>query len=247
MDLKSEERNGRVWLEISCQHSNSYDSTSATSADHVILDHGISQISGPDGPDLQPLKTCAHRHGIVSIFPTVDPSISITCGIVLWANNKASSLLCAFVDCLDDVNQFLLVFQHPIQLIVVAGAEIAHHVFIAKEEHKSNRVVEFYILDVSGNTRGHNRAGKARSTPTTNILLTIHLLEVGDLIEIAYVQYGKVLDPVRDAIKNLVLSHAIRIPVTTKAYYYQAFVFGHDGLINMPCRNKMGQDDGAHW
>jgi uncharacterized 2Fe-2S/4Fe-4S cluster protein (DUF4445 family) len=35
----------------------------------------------------------------------------------------------------------LLIFQNPVQLVVIAGTEIAHHVFVAEEEHKGDRIV----------------------------------------------------------------------------------------------------------
>jgi hypothetical protein len=35
--------------------------------------------------------------------------------------------------------------------------------------------------------------------PWTKVLLTVHLLEVGDLVEIAHIDDGKVLDSIRDA------------------------------------------------
>ncbi len=38
-------------------------------------------------------------------------------------------------------------------------------------------------------------------------------------------------------IKDFVLSHALRIPVTTEADDNESLLFGHDGLVNMPARD----------
>jgi hypothetical protein len=82
------------------------------------------------------------------------PSISVTRRIVLRANNKTSTLLRTLVDRFNNIYQLLLILQHPVQLVVVASAEIAHHVFVAEEEHERDCVVEFYTRDVSIHTRG---------------------------------------------------------------------------------------------
>ncbi len=76
---------------------------------------------------------------------------------------------------------------------------------------------------------------------------TVHLLEVGDLVEIANVDDGEILHTVCDAVKNLILSHTIRIPITAKANDDKALFFGHNGLVNMPSCDKMRQYYGAHF
>lgn len=40
-------------------------------------------------------------------------------------------------------------------------------------------------------------------------------------------------------IKHFVLTHAIRVPVTTEADYHKPLFFGHYGLINVPSCNEM--------
>lgn len=62
--------------------------------------------------------------------------------LTLGTDNKTTTLLGPTVDGLDDIDQLLLVFQNPVQLIVVTGAEITHHVFVTEEEHDCNRVVK---------------------------------------------------------------------------------------------------------
>jgi hypothetical protein len=80
--------------------------------------------------------------------------------------------------------------------------------------------------------------------------LTIHLLEIGNLIKITDVDNGEVLHTVGDAcgrlveakkgkrrrltIQDFVLSHAIRIPITTEADDDQSLVLGHNRLVDVP-------------
>ncbi len=61
----------------------------------------------------------------------------------LWTDNQTTTLLGTTIDGLDDIDQLLLVLENPVQLIVITSAEIAHHVFIAEEEHEGDGVVEF--------------------------------------------------------------------------------------------------------
>lgn len=89
--------------------------------------------------------------------------------------------------------------------------------FISKEEHDGNRVVEF-----------------------------VHFVEVGDLIDIAEVDDCKVLDLFGDTVEDFVLSHAVGIPVASKADNYETVFFGHDGLIDVPASLEVGENDGSH-
>ena len=144
-------------------------------------------------------------------------SISIPRRIILRTNDQTPPLLRALVDRLDNINQLLLILQHPVELVVVAGAEIAHHVLVAEEEHEGDGIVEF-----------------------------VHLLEVGDLVEVADVDDGEVLDAVGDLVEDFVLPHAVGIPVAAEADHDQAVFFGHDGLVDVPAGDEVGDDDGAH-
>ena len=96
--------------------------------------------------------------------------VAVASRVILGTHYQTPTLLRSSVDRLDDIDQLLLVLQHPVELIVVAGTKIAHHMFITEEEHDSHRVVEL-----------------------------VHLLEVWDLVEIADVDDGKVLDAVGDS------------------------------------------------
>jgi hypothetical protein len=66
------------------------------------------------------------------------------------------------------------------------------------------------------------------------VLLTVHLLEVGNLVEIADVDDGEVLDSVGDTVEDLVLSHAVGVPVATEADDDEALFLGHDSLVDVP-------------
>lgn len=66
--------------------------------------------------------------------------------ITLGTNNQPPPLLCPTIYRFNDINQLLLILQHPVQLIIVARAEIAHHMLIAKKEHERHRVVELIHL-----------------------------------------------------------------------------------------------------
>ena len=74
------------------------------------------------------------------------------------ADHQTSAFLRTLVDSLDDVDQLLLILQHPVQFVIVSGSEIAHHVLVAVEEHDRHPVVEL-----------------------------VHLVEVRDLVHVAKV------------------------------------------------------------
>ncbi len=183
--------------------------------------------------------------------------------LTLRADHQTSTLLCATIDSLDDVDQLLLVLQDPVQLIIVSSTEIAHHMFIAEEEHKGDWIVEFYERDISASLEKKMPEGQNNNNPTAEGLLTVHLLEIGDLVEITDVDDGKILHTVGDACDNLaeepkkgrgrrltiedfVLSHAIRIPITTEADDDQSLVFRHNSLVDVPASDEMGKYNGTH-
>ena len=78
-----------------------------------------------------------------------------------WTDDQTSPLLGPTVNCFNDVNQLLLILQHPVQLIVVSRSKIAHlyidqhvlvdtsktlgigpyHVLIAEKEHERHGIV----------------------------------------------------------------------------------------------------------
>lgn len=78
------------------------------------------------------------------------------------------------------------------------------------------------------------------------IVELVHLVEVGDLVDVADVDYGEVLDAVGDAEEDFVLSHAVGIPVAAEADYHEALFVREDCLVDVPACGEMGEDDGAH-
>lgn len=96
--------------------------------------------------------------------------VSIPGRIVLRTNDQPPSLLCPLVDRFNNINQLLFVLQHPVELVVVPCPEVTHHMLIAEEEHECDRIVEF-----------------------------VHLFEIGDLVEVADVEDGKIFDSVGDS------------------------------------------------
>jgi len=133
------------------------------------------------------------------------PLVPVPSGVVLGADNQTSALLRTAIDRLNNVNQFLFVLQHPVEFVVVTSAEITHHVFVPEEEHDCHGIVKL-----------------------------VHLVEIGDLVEIANVDNSEILDSVGDAVEDFVLAHTVRIPITTEANDNEALFFGHDGLIDVP-------------
>ena len=86
--------------------------------------------------------------------------------LTLRAHHQTSTLLCATVDSLDDIDQLLLVLQDPVQLVVVSSTKVAHHMFIAEEEHKGDWIVEFYEKDISASLEKKMPDGQHNNTIT---------------------------------------------------------------------------------
>ena len=144
-------------------------------------------------------------------------SVAVPCAVVLWADHQTPPLLRPFVNRLNNINQLLLILQNPIELIIITRPEIAHHVLVPEKEHQSDGVVEL-----------------------------VHLFEVGDLVDVADVDYGEVLDAVGDLVEHFILAHAVGVPVAAEADDDEAVFFGHDGLVDVPAGDQVGDHDGAH-
>ena len=69
--------------------------------------------------------------------------------LTLGTNNQTSTFFSPPIDRLYNVDQLLLVFQDPIELVVVAGSEITHHMLVPEEEHQGDGIVQFvHLLEV---------------------------------------------------------------------------------------------------
>ena len=143
--------------------------------------------------------------------------VPVSGGVVLGRDDQTTALLRTFVDGFDDINELLLVFEDPVEFVVVASTEITHHMFVAEEEHESDRIIEL-----------------------------VHLLEVGDLVEVANVDDGEVLDSVCDLVEYFILTHTVWVPVAAKANHHETFVFSEDGLVDVPGSDEVRNDDGTH-
>lgn len=67
--------------------------------------------------------------------------VSVSSRIVFWADDQTPPFLRPAVYRFEDIDEFLLVFENPVDFIVVAGPEITHHVLVAPEEHHSHGIV----------------------------------------------------------------------------------------------------------
>ena len=57
-------------------------------------------------------------------------SVSVLGRVVLWRHDQPPALSGPPVHCLDDVNHLLLVLHGPVDLVVVAGAQVDHDVLV---------------------------------------------------------------------------------------------------------------------
>ena len=112
----------------------------------------------------------------------------MSCGVVLGTNDQTTTLLGTSIHRLENINELLLILKNPFDLVVVTSTQIDHHVFVSEEEHEGARVVEF-----------------------------VHLVEVGDRVDVAEVDDSKVANLVGDLVENFVLAHAVGVPVTAEA------------------------------
>lgn len=80
----------------------------------------------------------------------LDGLVSISSRVVLRADHQPPPLLSPAIDGLQDIDKLLLIFEDPVQFVVVPGSKIAHHVLVAPEEHQGHWVVELWWKGVSG-------------------------------------------------------------------------------------------------
>jgi len=63
--------------------------------------------------------------------------VAVFGGVIFGSNDKTTTLPRAAVNSLDNVDELLLVLESPIDLVVVASAQIDHDVLVPEEEHNS--------------------------------------------------------------------------------------------------------------
>lgn len=137
--------------------------------------------------------------------------------IVLGTNYEAATLLGTSVDGLDNIDQFLFILQHPVELVIIPSSKITHDMFVPEEKHNGAWIIKL-----------------------------IHLVEVRDAINVANVDDGKAFNFLRNLVQHLVLAHAVRIPVAAEADDDESIFLTEDGLVDVPSRDEVGDDDGAH-
>mmetsp|Transcript_24401 Transcript_24401/g.68570 ORF Transcript_24401/g.68570 Transcript_24401/m.68570 type:complete len:225 (-) Transcript_24401:8-682(-) len=140
-------------------------------------------------------------------------SVLVLCRVVLGAYNKAAALLGAAVDGLNDVDHLLLVGQRPVDLVVVARAQVDHDVLVAEEEHGRARVEQL-----------------------------VHGVEVGHLGDVHDVDDGELLDVLRDAREHLVHEHARLVRVAAEADDHHPLLLLHDCLVHRVPTLEMRQE-----
>jgi hypothetical protein len=153
-------------------------------------------------------------HGMCIAHPYLIP---IPRRVILRTDHQTPPFLRPSIYRLQNIHQLALILQHPIQLIVISGTKITHHMLIAEEEHDRHGIVEF-----------------------------VHGLEVRHLVQVAEIDGREVLDTVGDFVQDFVLRHAVGVRVPAEADYDEPVFFGENGLVDMPACAEVGEDDGAH-
>lgn len=74
---------------------------------------------------------------------TINFLVSIFGRIIFGRDDQTASLSRSSVHRFKNVDHFLLVFQRPVDFVVVSGAQVDHDVFVAEEKHDRARVVQF--------------------------------------------------------------------------------------------------------
>ncbi len=142
--------------------------------------------------------------GFEELFILVQNSVSVLCGVIFGRHNKTSSLPGSPVHGLDNVDHLLLVLHGPVDLVVIAGAQIDHDVLVPEEEH--------------------DRAG---------VVQLVHLVEVGHLSDVHKINDSEVLHLFGYGKEGLVHLHASRVPVVAEANHNDLVFLTQDGLVNL--------------
>jgi hypothetical protein len=79
------------------------------------------------------------------------------------------------------------------------------------------------------------------------IVKLVHDIKILDLVQVAQVYDGEVLDAVGDLVEHFVHGHAVGVGVTTEADYHEALFFGEDCLVHVPAGAEMREGDGSHF
>ena len=126
----------------------------------LVHDHNILNSSN----DLCSLQQVLEIWPLVNLQPTTRGLVSVLGGVVFGCNNQTTTLPRPTVNCLNNVNELLLVLEGPVDLVVVSSAKINHNVLVPEEEHDCGWVIKL-----------------------------VHCVEIRHLCDVYEVYYSKVL------------------------------------------------------
>lgn len=63
----------------------------------------------------------------------------------LGTDYQTAALLGTAVHSFNDIYEFLLVLQHPVQFVIVTGTKIAHDMLVSEKVHDGTWVVQLYF------------------------------------------------------------------------------------------------------
>lgn len=132
--------------------------------------------------DFREVTSSRYGGGFTSKFsspnlPMFSSLIAVPRGVVLRTDDETTAFLGALVDGLTDIDKLLLVLENKVELVVVTGTQVDHHVLVTEKPHDSARVVEL-----------------------------VHLVEIGYLVDITEVDDAEVLDLLGDFVQHLYMS-----------------------------------------
>jgi len=97
--------------------------------------------------------------------------VLVSGGIILGRDHETASFGSPSVYRFNYVDKLLLIIHGPVDLIVISSSQVNHDMLITIEKHDSARIIQL-----------------------------VHLIEIGDLSDVAQVYHRKVLDFLRDSV-----------------------------------------------
>lgn len=153
--------------------------------------------------------------GLSGTLATGVPLVDVR--VVLGRRHEPLALAGAAVHHLQDVDQLLLVREVEVELVVVARAEVAHHVPVAEEEHHRHRVVEL-----------------------------VHLVEVRHHRRVARIHRCKLRHQRRRLVEQLVHLQHLPGPWVPETHHHQPVFLRENRLVDVPACAQVWQKHRAH-
>jgi len=142
-------------------------------------------------------------------------SVFIFSGVVFGSYNQALALSSPAVHVFADVDKFLLVIHRPVYLVIVAGAQVYHHMLVSKEKHHCDGVIQL-----------------------------VHSIKIRNLADINQVDDDPVLYFLSTLEEHFVHLHAGGISVVAESDDDQPFFFVKNRLVDIPARFQVWQHEG---